>query len=277
MPLLSAVALKRALEREGHVLADGGMGSLLIREGVTPTGILTANRSYPDKVLAVHHQYLNAGARVLTANTFGWRDGEPIGDFVREGALLAEQAAQQSSSPACVWLSLTTAFLRLEPLETLASLFAGRAIIIETCTTLHHAEEAVRKAKQANPTLLAVTCHYRAGGSMPDGTEPETAVRHLEALGVDVVGANCGENPESFLPIARRMKDSTGLPLVVQPSAGLPRDNTLGQWVYPVQTEAFVQSVLRLLEVGVKIVGGCCGTTPETIRAIYQHCFAGGE
>lgn len=276
MPLLSAMTLKRALEEDGHLLADGAMGSLLCKEGLVPNTILPANRTVPFKVAGVHQRYLEAGSRIITANTFGWRDDENISEYVREGALIAEQAVELSPYMGSVWLALTSAFLRLE-VEILQPIFAGRAVIIETCTSLKHAELALIRAKEATPVLIGVTCHFRANGKMPDGSEPEEVVRTLEACGADIVGANCGDNPESFVGIAKKMKGATGLPLLIQPSAGLPRDNTLGEWDYPVTIPEFVASISRLIDMGVKIVGGCCGTTPDYIRAVHRHCFIGGD
>lgn len=276
MPLLSPTTLKRALSGDGHILADGAVGSLLCKEGVMPAEVLVANHHQPFLVASVHQRYLEAGARIITANTFGWREGKPLTEFVREGALIAEQTVHLSPVTACVWLGLTSAFLRLDA-DILQPIFAGRAVMIETCTSLAHAEAALLRAKEADAPLVGVTCHFRANGKMPDGSEPDEVVRVLEAGGADIVGANCGDNPESFVGVATQMKRATGLPLLMQPSAGLPKDNTLGEWVYPVTISEFVGTISRLIEVGVKIVGGCCGTTPEYIRAIHRHCFVGGD
>jgi methionine synthase I (cobalamin-dependent) len=240
--------------------------------GVPPNAIPLANRDFPQKVQCVHESYLEAGAHILTANSFGVREGERLAEYARRGALLAEQVADESPFSACVWLSLTAGFVRSER-EALPTLVAGRAVVVETVGSLLQAEEVVKILLEAKPILLAVTCHFRATGLMPDRSEPEIVARRLSQTGVDIMGANCGETPESFLDIAERLRANTSLPLLIQPSAGLPTRNSLNEWSYPTNDEAFANIAKGLFERGVNIVGGCCGTTPKTIVRIAQHCF----
>ncbi len=272
MPLVSPYVLKTALEGTGCFLVDGGMGSELLAQGVPPNGILPANRLYPEKVSEIHERYLQSGARILTANTFGYCDGDPIAEYVREGAFLAEQTAHFSHLPACVWLSLTTSFIRNER-EAIPSLVRHRAVVIETCTSLAHAVEAAEIVRAAEPAFLAVSFHFKSDSVIPDGSDVDDVLRDIATVEIDALGANCGDNPEKFIGVMARMRLATDLPLLVQPSAGIPKSSAVERWQYPVQPSRFAGVAKTFLALGVRFVGGCCGTTPAHIRAVYDFCF----
>ncbi len=273
MPLVSPFALKSALAGGGRFLVDGAMGTELMAQGVPPNGVLVANRECPEKVLAIHERYLQAGARILTANTFGYRDNKPLAEYVRMGALLAEQSAHYSVRPACVWLSLTTSFIRNER-KAIPSLVRHRAILIETCTSLAHAVEAVEIVGAARPAFLAVSFHFTSGGVIPDGSGVDEVIREIAPLNLDALGVNCGDSPESFIRVLARLRMTTDCPLIVQPSAGVPPRNREGErFQYPVQPDRLAAAAKTYLDLGARFVGGCCGTTPAHIRAIYDICF----
>lgn len=272
MPLVSPYVLRSALEGRGCFLVDGAMGTELMAQGVPPSGVLLANRDSPEKVIAIHERYLQAGSRILTANTFGYCDGKPLADYVHEGALLAEQAAHYSAIPACVWLSLTTSFVRNER-RAIPTLVRHRAVLLETCTSLAHAVEAVQIVKEASPAFIGLSFHFTADNSLPDGSNVDEVVREITPLSVDALGANCGDNPESFIRLVARLRLATDCPILIQPSAGVPKGTAIERWQYPVQPPRFASTAKTFVALGVRFVGGCCGTTPAHIRAIYDFCF----
>lgn len=273
MPLVSPFALKSALAGGGRFLSDGAMGTELLAQGVPPNGVLLANCETPERVVAIHERYLRAGARILTANTFGYRSGKPLAEHVRMGAYLAERAAHQSEHPACVWLSLTTSFIRSER-KAIPTLARHRAILIETCTSLAQTVEAVEIVGAARPAFLGVSFHFTSGGVIPDGSEIEDVLREIAPLNIDALGANCGDSPESFIRVLARLRLATDIPLIAQPSAGVPpRDFEGERFQYPVKPERLATAAKTYLNLGARFVGGCCGTTPAHIRAIYDFCF----
>jgi 5-methyltetrahydrofolate--homocysteine methyltransferase len=292
MARLPVRALKERLRAGERFLADGGIGTELIRRGIAPGAILRANLESPEVVREVHRHYLTAGAQILTANTFGVGEGAAWGRCARAGWELAVEAAQESEAEVFVWLSIMPGDLPRET-ETLRALVADAAyrpdaLLLETNTSLIGARKAVEAARMLRPELLAVTCHFRADGRMPDGTSPETAACALTAAGAHVVGGNCGDTPEAFVAVAERMRAVTRLvrvnlqragyavvagdtPLLFQPNAGLPMRAAEGDGTYPVGPEAFAEIAARLLDAGANIVGGCCGTTPAHIAAIQNR------
>lgn len=272
MPFLRACQLLERLRSGERWLADGGMGSELIRKGVMPEGVLAANVGLSEEVRSIHRRYLAAGARILTSNTFGLRTGDDWSRNLRAGLELAFSAARESDVPVACWMSLVPALVPVE-VETLRFLAAHAlhwpgALLIETCTSLCKAVTAVQAARDLPLELLAVTCHFRADGQMPDGTTPEEAARTLTEAGADMVGGNCGETPGAFVAVAARMRAVTAAPLLFQPSAGLPTQDTQGRWNYPVSEAEFAAVGKELFAAGADIVGGCCGTTPAYIAAL---------
>jgi 5-methyltetrahydrofolate--homocysteine methyltransferase len=264
--------LKRVREGE-RLIADGGMGSELIRKGVPPEDTLRANLHHSEVVREIHRSYLAAGADILTANTFGLREADVWADAICAGAAMAVQEADLDPHDVGIWLSFPGSVLprEMETLHLLKSeaLYWSRAILIETCVSLPQAIEAVLAAKLLEPELLAVTCHFRADGLLPDGTTPEASAQALVQAGADIVGGNCGDTPETFIEIAARMRQVTDAPLLFQPNAGLPTPTPGGEWVYPVGPDLFAEIADCLFQAGVNIVGGCCGTTPQHIQALH--------
>jgi 5-methyltetrahydrofolate--homocysteine methyltransferase len=273
--LRSASALKNSLAGGLRFLADGALGSELIRQGIAPESVLGANRTHPELVLLLHRAYLEAGAQVLTTNTFGLRQRETFLDDFCSGVRLAIQAARDSASEVTVWISMTTAIASREADALAPRLLYSElwpdAVLIETCTSLSAAVEAVQEVRRTlRPNLLAVTCHFTREGTLPDGTKPEAAAIALCKAGAHCIGANCGDHPVTFLPVMERMARVVECPLIAQPNAGIPERNSEGEWVYPVLPDAFAQFLWELHEAGASISGGCCGAGPEHLRAAAQ-------
>lgn len=271
MALLSGRELKARLRAGERFLSDGAVGTELMRRNVPMEAILQTNLTSPEIVLDVHRAYIAAGADIITSNTFGLREGTDWADCVRTGLGLALRAATEAERTVGVWFSLLPSAVPLEVGRLQALLHGSEqqptALLIETCTTLRGAWEAARAAKQLSPDALAVTCYFGANGTMPDGTSVCDVLVSLSDVGVEIVGANCGDTLTSMLSVAEQMRSTTTLPVLIQPNAGLPQENGIEEGRYPVSPEAFAEAVGVLLESGVKLVGGCCGTGPAYIAA----------
>ncbi len=277
---MSLIASRRLLERlrQGErFLSDGAMGTELIKAGVDKEDILGANLDIPDRVSAIHNSYIVAGSQIITTNTFGFRTGKDWGDAFQAGISLGMLAVQGSKSEVGVWVSIIPNIVAIE-IDGLAylsenSLHWPSAILLETCTSLQTTVEAMDAIKSLNLDMKAVTFHFRENGLMPDGTSPETAAKTVTDMGADIVGANCGENPRTFIQIAEKMRAVTNLPLLMQPNAGLPVKSREGFLQYDFSEQKFAETAKTLYDVGVNIIGGCCGTSSATISAINQRLF----
>lgn len=273
------------------MVGDGATGTLLMAAGL-PAGRPPeeATLTHPEAVADVARHYLEAGADLVETNTFG---ASPIklalagmaSDFERvnrDAVRLARQAAGQA------WVvgSCGPCGRLLHPLGDAAptDVYEGflaqvgilanegvDGIFIETMTDLDEALLAVRAAKEAAPQIpVAALMTFEAtprGFFTIMGNAPGDAVRALADAGADAVGSNCGNGSATMVELAREIRRHTSLPLVIQPNAGLP--HTVGErLVYDESPSFMADQARKLVEVGVALVGGCCGTTPEHIRAL---------
>jgi methionine synthase I (cobalamin-dependent) len=272
MALLSADRFWKRLRSGAILLSDGAIGSELIGKGIAAEAVTKANLSHSTWVQEVHQRNLAAGAELITTNTFGLCASKSWLDELAAAVSIATDAAKGSAREVGVWLSLPRpgAETMEDCLRSLRVRIAKRPemVLIETCTCLGTAIEIMRAAAMLEPTVLAVTAHFGADNAMPDGTSAEQFVRSAADAGAQVVGANCGSVPEHFIDITRRMRSATSLPLLIQPSAGLPQQNSAGEWVYPASPQAFAEVGASLVGAGANIVGGCCGASPAHIAAL---------
>lgn len=265
---------------------DGAMGSLLYERGVFVTqNFEQLNVTRPDVVKRIHADYGDAGAQVLETNTFGANrfrlDRHGLADQVRPynvaGARLAREAAGEK-----VWVAGSMGPSGLVPgvateselalvfatfAEQAAALVEGGADALMLETFRHLAEiriaiEAARKAAPGVPIIASMA--FDSAGTVADGSTPEQVASTLRDWGADAVGVNCGDGPQLALAIAERLRGA-GLPLAVQPNAGLPR-NVDGRLLYMATPEYFDVFLRRTVQLGATMIGGCCGTTPEHIR-----------
>ena len=269
MSLLTGHELLQRLKQGERFIADGAMGTELIKRGVPMNRIVHANLEFPALVRRLHHEYIQAGSQIITANTFGVLPGEETTTLFNTGMKHAVLETKSVARDVGLWVSLTAKTLlstkeygRLFP----SSWCVG--VLVETCVSLEEVYSLVEVLEERRPGLVAVTCHFRANGTLPDGTSPGMLAYRLNRLPLDIIGANCGDTPESFVPIAEQMRRVTSKPLLFQPSAGLPTQNESGAWVYPVGPEKWAEVGMQLFAAGVNIVGGCCGTTPAHIAAL---------
>jgi 5-methyltetrahydrofolate--homocysteine methyltransferase len=287
--------VKGLLDRitDGEVLvADGAMGTMLIARGL-PAGACPEewNLTRPEVLEEIASLYLKAGAEIITANTFGASPMklEPYGlaDRTEEinGAGVAA-ARRAVGDRAYVLGDVGPSGRLLEPYgdadpdevyesfkrQARALVSAGVDVIfVETMMDLNEATLAVKAIKAVSPDVpvaATMTFDETPGGFYTImGVSVEDAAGGLAAAGADVVGSNCGNGIENMVKIAREFRACTDLPLIIQSNAGLPA-TVVGELVYPETPEFMAARVKDFLDGGVSIIGGCCGTTPEHIRAI---------
>ncbi len=279
------------LERlnRGPVLCDGAMGTLLYAKGVFINRCYDElNVSQPEMVGGIHADYIKAGAEVLETNTFGanhyrlLRHGYEtrVREINRAGVQLARAAA---GTGVLVAGSVGPLGVRIEPLGKIAREEAQAAfreqievlaaegvdlILLETfgyIDELHQAVLAAREAAPGLPIVAEVTIDEE--GIALDGAEPEVFGRRLTDFGVDVLGCNCSIGPAAMLDTVERLRRVTSLPLAAQPNAGMPR-SVEGRNIYLCSPEYMASYARKFVAAGVSLVGGCCGTTPEHIKAM---------
>ena len=265
-------------------LFDGGMGTMLQKAGL-PAGTPPErmNLTAPEAVEKIHAAYRAAGADVITANTFGAsrrKLGEDPAPYIAAGVAIARRAAGPGGYVA---LDVGPLGALLEPFGDMTfdeayGMFAeimeaGAAagadlVLIETMSDLLEAKAALLAAKERTDLPVLVTMTFGEDGRTFLGVDPAAAAVTLTALGADVVGVNCSAGPRELRPVLQEILRNTHLPVMIQPNAGLPR-LVDGETVYDVEPEEFARWAGYFLEDGASIFGGCCGTTPEHIRALW--------
>ena len=278
--------------RQGCLVADGAWGSMLIERGLAVgRAPETWTLERPDDITALGREYVEAGAEIITTNTFGGSPvrlgqhglGDRVHDVNRRGVELARAAA---AGRAYVSASVGPTGLMLQPLgdadpavveegyrEQIRALAASGTdvICIETMTDLVEATLAVRAARTVAPGLpIMATMTFDLTPRGPFtmmGVPVARAVEGLAAAGASIVGANCGNGVDAMAEVARAFQECTSLPIAVRPNAGLP-ERRGGRLVYLESPERFADAAAALVDRGIAIVGGCCGTTPAHIRAL---------
>ena len=273
----------------GPVLCDGAMGTLLYAKGVFINRCYDElNVSQPEMVAAIHSEYAKAGVDVLETNTFGanhyrlLRHGfeARVREINRAGVQLARAAA---GSTLLVAGSVGPLGLRIEPLgkiswEEARTAFRAQIevlaeegvdlILLETFGYIGELHQAILAARDAAPGLpIVAEVTIDDDGHALDGTEPEQFAVRLADFGVDVLGCNCSVGPAAMLDTIERLRRVTSLPLAAQPNAGMPR-SVEGRNIYLCSPEYMASYARKFVAAGVSLVGGCCGTTPEHIKAM---------
>ena len=287
------MSILRELEKR-ILFCDGGMGSLLQAAGLGAGELPgTWNVCRPEVVVEIHKAYLEAGADIVTANTFGadrlkYNENteyqlEPV---ISAAMKNAREAVAQSGKRAWVALDLGPTGKLLKPLgdldfEEAVSLYkeviqigvreGADLILIETMSDSYETKAAVLAAKESCDLPVFVTVTFDERGKLLTGGTPASIVAMLEGLGADVVGLNCGLGPAQMKGILREVLDIASVPVMVNPNAGLPRSQN-GQTVYDIDADQFAAIMEELAVMGARIVGGCCGTTPEHIRRVVKRC-----
>ncbi len=278
---------RQKLERR-IIVCDGAMGTMLYSKGISFNRCFDElNLTMPTQVKEIHLGYVKAGADVIETNTFGANRFRlqkfDLGDKVQEinlaGARLAREVAGDDLYVAG---SVGPLGLRLEPLgptsleearqvfrQQIEALVEGGVdlIIVETMVDLNEAQQALLAAREAGPLPVVAQMTVQDDGSTPTGTLPEDFTRQLDSWGADLIGLNCSIGPAAVLETLERMAKVTARKLSAQPNAGLPR-TVDGRNIYLCSPEYMASYARRFIQTGARLVGGCCGTTPEHIRAI---------
>ena len=278
---------------KNHVVyLDGGMGTLLqargLRAGEQPE---RWNLLHPEVIADLQRQYYDAGSNVVCSNTFGANslkfDKEELEKIIcaaMENARAARDASAGTQEK-FVALDIGPTGRLLRPLgdldfEEAVAVFAetvrlgvkygAELIVIETMNDSYETKAALLAAKENSDLPVIVTNAYGADGKLMTGATPEAMVAMLEGMGADALGANCSLGPKQLRGVAKELLRCASIPVVLMPNAGLPRaegDRT----VFDVDAKEFSEEVAALIAEGVRVAGGCCGTTPAYIRALVER------
>jgi len=273
-----------ALVKAGPVLWDGAMGTMLQQQGLRPGACPELwNIENRDEVRSIHAAYIEAGARIISTNTFGGNrlklGAYGLEDRVKElnsaGVTIAREVASGENFVAA---SIGPTGKFLEPLgdlsfEEAANVFAEQAeaqasagadvILTETFSDLEEAKAALCGAQQCGLPCFC-TMAFDTGGCTMMGVDPPSAAKALAMAGAEAVGANCGVGPGEMLAIIKQVKESTELPVMAQPNAGVPRV-VEGAVIYDATPEDMAEFAAECADLGVSIIGACCGSTPQHI------------
>ena len=269
---------------------DGGMGSLLQKRGLQAGELPeTWNILKPDVLTEIHKEYAEAGADIILANTFGanrFKYADNLEEIVNAAVVNAREGIRLSGRQAYVALDVGPTGKLLKPMGTLdfeeavdvfadvvkAGVKAGvDLILIETMNDSYELKAAMLAAKENSDLPVFATVVFDEKHKMLTGASPMAIVAMLEGLHADAIGMNCGLGPKELLPIFREMAQYASCPLIINPNAGLPR-NDHGKTVYDVGPEEFAEGMVPFVEAGAWFAGGCCGTTPEHIKALVDRC-----
>lgn len=266
-------------------ILDGAMGTMLQKKGLKPgerPELLSIEEA--DKISKIHREYIEAGASLVYANTFGANElklegtGKEVEEVIHAGITAAKNAVKGTDAE--VALDIGPLGELLEPAGTLTferayDCFArmvkqgeksgADVVVFETMTDLYEVKAAVLAAKENSNLPVMVSMTFEESGRTFTGCSIEAMALLLEGLEADAVGINCSLGPDEIYPLAKKLCESTSLPVFVKPNAGLPDPET-GE--YKIDPKQFAESLLRYVDLGISMVGGCCGTTPEYIKVL---------
>lgn len=281
------------IERLGRewLFFDGGMGSILQERGLAAGELPeTWNITHADEIQSIHRAYLDAGSDIINTNTFGanaLKFPDNLREIVEAAVAHAKEARRQSGrEDAYIALDIGPTGRLLQPLgdlpfEQAVELFGevvriGAAagadlVLIETMSDSYELKAAVLAAKENCDLPVLATVIFDENGKLLTGGTVDAVVALLEGLGVDALGVNCGLGPKQMVPIVKRLTEVSSLPVIVSPNAGLPRSEN-GKTVYDIRADEFASLMAEIADLGVQVLGGCCGTTPAHIRAMIERC-----
>src|SRR5580693_6239918 len=284
--------------KQSAVLCDGAMGTLLYAKGIFINRCYDElNVSQPDLIRGIHHEYLQAGAEIIETNTFGGNSfrlaRHSMASQVREINFAGAQIAREAAKSFDVWVagSMGPLGVRIEPLgktsfeeartafrEQAAALIEGGVdlLMLETFGYIEELHQAVLACRDVDPRIpIVAQVTIDEDGNCLDGSDPEAFAARLTEWNVDVLGINCSVGPVAMLDAIERVRAVTSLPLSAQPNAGMPR-SVEGRNIYLCSPEYMASYARKFVAAGVRLVGGCCGTTPDHIRAMKSALRVGG-
>ncbi|MDD5793836.1 homocysteine S-methyltransferase family protein [Clostridium sp. HCP1S3_B4] len=275
--------------KDNILVFDGAMGTMLQKKGLKlgecPEGF---NIKEKDILREIHEEYIDAGAMVITTNTFGANEikleeaGYEVEEIVDSAISIAKEAI--NGRDVLIAQDIGPIGQLLEPMGTLSfneayEIFKRQIIqgvksgadlfIVETMTDLQETRAAILAVKENSDLPVFCTMSFEENGRTFTGCTPESMVLTLEGLGVDAVGVNCSLGPDELIPIVKRITDVSNIPIMTQPNAGLPVIE-FGETTYKLTAAEFKKTLTEFVSFGVSIVGGCCGTTPEFIKGLRE-------
>lgn len=276
----------RGLLGKQRLYFDGGMGTLLQSKGLK-SGELPEiwNITHSDIIKDIHLSYLYAGSNVITANTFGANclKFDNLEEIISSAVLNAKNAIAEfegDKEKCFVALDMGPTGKMLEPLgdmkfeeavdvfrqtAVLGEKYGADLVIIETMNDSYETKAAVLACKENTSLPIFVSNVFDENQKLMTGADPKAMIAMLESLGVDVIGMNCSLGPKQMSDVAREYMKYASLPVAVSPNAGMPR-NENGKTVFDVSAEDFSDKMREIALMGVSVLGGCCGTTPEYIK-----------
>lgn len=277
------------------VYLDGGMGTLLQQKGLQAGETSESwNLTHPQEITAIHKAYFDAGTNVVAANTFGANalkySDEKLEALICAAIENAKRAKKESQAPQEKWIALDIgptgrllcpfgdldferAVAVFEKTVLLGVKYGVDLILIETMSDLLETKAAVLAAKAACELPIFVSNAYSENGRLMTGASPRIMVAMLESLGVDAIGVNCSFGPKQLGGVVRDYLQYASLPVLLKPNAGLPQMID-GENVYTVSPAEFANDVSALMREGVRLAGGCCGTTPSHIKSLVDESKA---
>lgn len=284
-------------ERLGKELLyfDGGMGTLLQERGLQPGELPeTWNLLHAEEIREIHRKYIEAGSDIALTNTFGANalkfhdDAYSLEEIVNAAVGHVKAAAEQAGNGRRIYTALDigptgkllkpmgdldfeTAYEAYKEVMIYGEKAGADLIHIETMSDTYELKAAVLAAKENTSLPVFATTIFDERGKLLTGADVPSVVALLEGLRVDAFGINCGMGPEQMIPILEQITKYSSLPVIVKPNAGLPKQKN-GQTYYDVSPEEFAEVMKKIVEMGAVVIGGCCGTTPDHIKAMADAC-----
>ena len=275
--------------KENTLYLDGGMGTLLQGMGLAPGELPERwNIKNPEKIKSIHRAYFDAGCNVVNTNTFGANSlklsKEELEEIIRSAVSIARSAAEECTLDGERWVALDIgpSGKMLKPygelefeeavrvfgeVAALGEKYGADLIFIETMSDSYETKAALLGAKENSTLPVFVSNAYGIDGKLMTGADPLAMIAMLEGMGADAIGANCSVGPEALAPVMEKYLKYSSVPIILKPNAGLPKSEN-GRTVYDISPEEFARQLAPLVAAGVRAVGGCCGTTPEYIKAL---------
>lgn len=281
----------REYMKDNFIFLDGGMGTLLQEAGLKPGELPERwNVTHPEEIIRIQKGYYDAGTNVLLANTFGANclkfDDEELEQLINAAFDNARKAQRESIGKQEKFIALDIGSLGrlLKPygdfeFEEAVAAYAKTVkygvkagadlVFIETMNDSYDTKAALLAVKENCDLPVFVSNAYGSDGKLMTGANPASMVAMLEGMHADAIGANCSLGPAQLIGVMEEYLEYASVPVLIKPNAGLPRDEG-GKTVFDVYPEEFSDVIKQLLEKGVRIVGGCCGTTPDYIKAVVE-------
>ncbi|MBQ4090887.1 MAG: homocysteine S-methyltransferase family protein [Clostridia bacterium] len=278
--------------KHNRIYLDGGMGTLLQQRGLSSGELPEVwNISHPHTIVDIHRAYYDAGSNVVSTNTFGanglkfsHRELEDIICAAVDNAKKARELTQNTKEKFIALdvgplgrllapygdLDFERAVALFSEVVTIGAKCGVDLVFIETMNDSYETKAALLAAKESCDLPVFVSNAYGADAKLMTGASPAAMVAMLEGLGADAIGANCSLGPAQLAPVVEQLLKYSSVPVLLKPNAGLPRVQN-GRTVYDVTPEHFGSLMRGYAEAGVSIMGGCCGTTPEYIKATFDN------